>query len=224
MKQFTVTDRTILEFKQVGLCQVDVEHSTSALIDILLFNFEPFHTFHPLIHSILSTAFHPPNIPSSQYSILSTSHPLKVRELTHQNCNPYIGACVEVPDHFFLASLYCRYVIRTPSNKILVCQSIHVCQFEAVFHESWFDPNNCWCGKQDFKFIMWPLRFLFSLYTYNHSPQERQFAGHIVRQQHEDWQHVQDELLIRHLQGKNTSFWLAVRDQVTWIQVSDWLR
>lgn len=47
VKQFTVTDRTILEFKQV-------------------------------------------------------------RELTHQNCNPYIGACVEVPDHFFLASLYCR--------------------------------------------------------------------------------------------------------------------
>ncbi|XP_063684918.1 atrial natriuretic peptide receptor 2-like isoform X8 [Bolinopsis microptera] len=32
----------------------------------------------------------------------------QVRELTHQNLNPYIGSCVEVPDNFFLASVYYR--------------------------------------------------------------------------------------------------------------------
>ncbi|KAL5267604.1 hypothetical protein ACHWQZ_G004597 [Mnemiopsis leidyi] len=32
----------------------------------------------------------------------------QVRELTHQNLNPYIGSCVEVPDNFFLASVYFR--------------------------------------------------------------------------------------------------------------------
>ena len=37
-----------------------------------------------------------------------TTLPSQVRELTHQNLNPYIGSCVEVPDNFFLASVYFR--------------------------------------------------------------------------------------------------------------------
>ena len=39
---------------------------------------------------------------------LNVSYLTQVRELTQQNLNPYIGSCVEVPDNFFLASVYFR--------------------------------------------------------------------------------------------------------------------